>query len=620
MYHGGGWHQVGQRAGPRGRLSSYLDEEEILGRVYEQRVVVRLWRYLSRYKSLVIVGLLCTLLSTLAIVASPWLIGTTTDRFIRQGNLTGLDIMAAIFIGNGLLGWLAGYWQRVAMARVSQGTLFAIRTDLFDHLQELSLSFFDHNEVGRIMSRVQNDVQQLQELLTFGIVGTIADLLTLIGIVAFMVAMDLRLSLITFAALPILIITMSFWQVRARSAFTKARRAIALVNAGLQENISGVRVVQSLSREELNSQLFDTVNEDNLQANLEAGRLSAAILPVIEIMVALAIAMTIVFGGSQVLSGSIEVGVLIAFTLYIQRFFEPIRDLTMQYSLLQRAMASGVRIFELLDTQPEIKDASDSVDLPEMRGEVRFNNVSFSYVDGVEVLHGVNLEIKPGESVALVGQTGAGKSTIAGLLFRFYGVTSGSIEVDGIDIRRISRKSLARHMSIILQDPFLFSGTIKDNIRYGKLQATDDEIMAAASAVGAHQFISSLENGYDTEVHERGMNLSLGQRQLICFARAMLAEPKILILDEATASVDSQTEALIQGALRSLLKGRTSIIIAHRPSTIKNADRVIVLDDGRVVEEGTPQELFAGSSYYSRLYSLSFDSEETELESQRAST
>ena len=337
-------------------------------------------------------------------------------------------------------------------------------------------------------------------------------------------------------------------------------------------------------------------------------------------MVALAIAMTIVFGGSQVLSGSIEVGVLIAFTLYIQRFFEPIRDLTMQYSLLQRAMASGVRIFELLDTQPEIKDASDSVDLPEMRGEVRFNNVSFSYVDGVEVLHGVNLEIKPGESVALVGQTGAGKSTIAGLLFRFYGVTSGSIEVDGIDIRRISRKSLARHMSIILQDPFLFSGTIKDNIRYGKLQATDDEIMAAASAVGAHQFISSLENGYDTEVHERGMNLSLGQRQLICFARAMLAEPKILILDEATASVDSQTEALIQGALRSLLKGRTSIIIAHRPSTIKNADRVIVLDDGRVVEEGTPQELFAGSSYYSRLYSLSFDSEETELESQRAST
>jgi ABC-type multidrug transport system fused ATPase/permease subunit len=406
---------------------------------------------------------------------------------------------------------------------------------------------------------------------------------------------------------PALIVGMALWQTRARLAFIRARQAIAVVNANLQENVSGVRVVQSLSREEENSRRFDEVNADNWNANVQAGRLTAAVMPGVELLVATATALVVIFGGMRVLHGSLGVGVVIAFALYVQRFFDPVRDLVLQYTQLQRAMAGGQRIFEVLDTQPEIVDALDAADVPDIRGEVTFDHVHFEYVPGVEVLCDIDLKVRSGETVAIVGPTGAGKSTLSSLVARFYDVTQGRLLIDGRDVREMKRESLARRLGIVLQDPFLFSGSVRENIRYGRLEASDEEIVQAARAVGAHAFIKHLAQGYDTLLHERGQNLSQGQRQLIAFARAVLANPRILILDEATANVDTRTEVVIQRALKRLLKGRTSFVIAHRLSTVRGADRVVVLDGGRVAESGSHRELLARNGLYARLYRMTYE-------------
>ncbi|MBU2578028.1 ABC transporter ATP-binding protein/permease, partial [Patescibacteria group bacterium] len=368
-----------------------------------------------------------------------------------------------------------------------------------------------------------------------------------------------------------------------------------------QENISGVRVIQSLSREDLNAQRFEQVNRANFETNLKAGRLSAAMMPAVELLMALATALIIVFGGIGVLQGSLLVGTLVTFALYIQRFFDPIRALTMEYAQLQRAMASGVRVFELLDVKPEIVECARSIQLARIKGEIRFEDVSFGYEPGLEVLHDIDLKILPGETVALVGPTGAGKSTVVSLIARFYDVTRGYIRVDGYDVRKIRLASYRRQLGLVLQDPILFSGTIRDNLRYGRLEATDAELIAAAKAVGAHDFIIKLGGGYDTPLQERGQNLSMGQRQLISFARALIADPAILLLDEATANVDSFSEYILQQALKTLMKDRTAIIIAHRLSTIRDADRIVVLNKGRIVEGGDHEALFAKGGLYRRL-------------------
>ncbi|MEK7874088.1 MAG: ABC transporter ATP-binding protein [Chloroflexota bacterium] len=566
---------------------------------------MRLLPYLRSHRPQLAWGTGFMLVATLTGVATPWLIGQAIDRFVAAKDVPGLTAISLALVLTVVVNAGASYAHQLLLADMGQKVLYALRAGLFDHLQQLSLSYYDRHAVGRVMSRVQNDVQQLQEFVTTAIM-TLGDFLGLVGVVVAVLLMDLQLALLIMTVIPVLVAVMAVWQGHARRAYTRVRTALAMVNAALQENISGVRVVQSLRREEENLRRFDETNRGHRDANLHSARVSSALFPLVELLVAVATALVLVAGGMRVLQGALAVGTLVAFALYVQRFFDPVRNLTMQYSEFQRAMVAGERIFRLLDTRPEVVDEPDARDLPPIRGEVRFEGVRFSYVPAVEVLHGMDLTVRPGETVALVGPTGAGKTTIAALIARFYDATAGRVTVDGHDVRAVTRRSLARQMAMVLQEPFLFSGSVRENIRYGRLNATDAEVEEAAKAVGAHDFIRRLDRGYDTSVGERGINLSTGQRQLLSFARALLADPRILILDEATASVDPGTEHAIQTALKTLLRGRTSVIIAHRLSTVRDADRIVVMDGGRIVQEGRHADLLAQDGLYARLWSMAF--------------
>ncbi len=580
-------------------------EDDEGGPLYSHSVATRFLRYLSPYRRLTALTVVTMLISSGAQVATPWIVGYAIDTIITRQDLEGLTFITLLFLGTISINYVTQYAHLALMAHISQGVLYAIRTDMFDHLQRLSLTFFSRFEVGRIMSRVQNDVQQLQEFLSIMIIG-FADLLSLVGIVVVLFIMNVKLAAITLTVLPVLMIVLLVWQRYARHSFDRVRRAIAVVNGALQENISGVRVVQSLTREDVNFRRFDRLNYEHLDANLQAGRLSSSLMPAAELLMAVGLGLVVVFGGAMVLEGSLAIGALVAFAIYVQRFFDPIRNLTMQYTQLQRAMVSGTRIFQLMDIQPDIVDAPDAVELPKLRGEVRFDHVNFHYSPGSPVLRDVNLHVRPGQSVALVGPTGAGKTSMTALVARFYDVIDGAVLVDGRDVRQVKRESLASQMSMVLQEPFLFSASVTENIRYNRVHATSEEIETASRAVGAHDFISELEDGYETILQERGANLSIGQRQLISFARALVADPRILFLDEATANVDSATEAQIQEALKTLLRGRTSFIIAHRLSTIRNADLVVVLDEGCIVESGSHTQLMAKGGLYAHLYEANF--------------
>ena len=456
------------------------------------------------------------------------------------------------------------------------------------------------------MSRSQSDVLQLQELFEMMVVS-LADILSLGGIIVVMLVVDWQLALVSLSIIPILFLVLGYWQRFARRSFMRIRRAIAMVNGEYNQNITGVRVVQSLNRQDENLKHFNELNREHLNANLQASRFSGGLQPTVELLIGIGLGFGVVlFGGVLAQRGDLDWGVLVAFALWIQRFFEPVRHLTMQYSQFQRAMAAGVRLFELIDLEPEVNDNPNAIKMPTVEGNIQFKNASFHYVEGVEVLQNIDLEIKAGENVALVGSTGAGKSTFVTLIHRFADVTKGSILIDGYDIKEVGRQSLVNQMSMVLQDPFLFSGTVKENIRYNHDSATDEDVYNAAKAVGADEFISALDNGYDSVLAERGVNLSVGQRQLLSFARAVVGDPRILILDEATASIDTHTEVLIQNALQKILKGRTSIVIAHRLSTIRNADKIVVLDHGKVAEVGNHEQLLNKRGVYSRLYAINY--------------
>ena len=635
--------------GIMGRMAT---EEDRIDRADAYRVLWRLLGFIRPYKLLTVICIISTLLYSGTIVANPWLIQMAIDSVVPITSQSSSDLtVAAILLGiNAVLGYASNYVNLFTLSRVGQNLLFGLRTATFNHLQKLSISYFDKTQVGSNMSRVQNDVQQLQEFLAIFILA-LGDLLVLGGIIIAMILMDWQLALITLTIVPVLFTMMVIWQRYAWPSFMRVRRAMASVNSGLQENITGVRVVQSLNRQKENLEEFDRTNGRYFNASLRATRLSAALNPSVEVVSAVATGLMIVFGGMMVLRGEVgAVGVLVAFALYIQRLFDPIRSLTMHYGQLQRAMTSGQHILEILDMEPLINDKVGAMGLPPTRGEVSYEHVGFAYTPDVQVLRDINLVIKPGEKVALVGPTGAGKSTMVSLLTRLYDVNQGRITVDGYDLRDVTRNSLfysgqpgveheftdstsglspakpaavsglpnisgnsdftfgeypiQKQISIVPQDPFLFSGTIEDNIRYCQFGVMDEDIIEAAKLVGAHDFISGLEKGYDSQVEERGGNLSLGQRQLISLARALVANPRIVILDEATATVDSHSEMLIQRALKVVLEGRTALIIAHRLSTVRGADRIVVMDQGRIVEQGNHRELLRHRGLYARLYAL----------------
>ena len=587
--------------GMMGRLRSSMDAndgQDVLGNIYDMKILRRLPQYAAWVKGHLIWAVIGLAFRTAANIGMPLAIANIIDTYMKNKDLMGLNRGVSIYLGLVMVMWVSQYLNTLHLAYAGQGIILKMRTQMFDHLTSLSMSFFDNNKVGKIMSRVQNDVDQLQTLLTQDILNMFFDIVTMVVIVIVMFSMNARLALITLTVVPVLALVIIIWQSYARRTFIRVRQAISEVNDNLQESISGVRVTQSLSREGVNMGKFDNVNKAHLDANVDAARAQAFMMPLVQILTDASYILVLIFGGFEVLSGRMAVGIVIAFLLYIQRLFDPVREVTMMYTDLQRAMASAARVFELLDVEAEIKDKPDCIEMPPAKGEVRLNKVKFSYVPGAEILHDIDLTINPGQTVAIAGRTGAGKSSLTSLIARFYEASEGQVLVDGYDVKSVSQKSLRDQIGIVPQEPYLFSGTIRDNIKYGRLDASEEDMVEAATAAGVHDLITRLGQGYDTQVGERGQSLSAGQRQLVCLARAILADPPIMILDEATSNVDTNTERIMQESLKRLSKGRTVIIIAHRLSTVTHADRIIILEKGNIIESGNHQELMAKQGVY----------------------
>jgi len=574
-----------------GYPGQHQSDEEVLGKAYDRRLMGRLIRYLLPYKLLVVISLVTILVVSALQLAEPYLTKIAIDRYIIPKDSSGLLRIALLFLGVLTLGFLLRYLQIHVMQLTAQKVMYDMRTEIFGHLQQMSVSFFDRNPVGRLMTRLTNDVEVLSEMLSSGVVTILADLFTLIGIVIVMLLLNFKLALVSFSVLPLLVWVTFLFRQRVREAYRAVRLRIARINAFLQENIVGMSIVQIFNREERNFAKFRHLNQDHLEARLRSLFYGAVFHPTVEVIGSAGVALIVWYGGAQVLKGALTFGALVAFIQYVNRFFQPIRDLSEKYNVMQAAMASSERIFKLLDTEPEIKDPPHPVPMETIRGEIEFRNVWFAYGDENYVLRDVSFHIGPGEKVAFVGLTGAGKTSIINLLARFYDVSKGEILIDGVNIRDMAQRQLRQHLGIVLQDVFLFSGSVEDNIRLGEGRISSKQVEAAAQYVNVDSFVRRLPNGYQEDVQERGGVLSAGQRQLLAFARALAFDPKILILDEATSSVDTETEMLIQDALAKLLRGRTSIIIAHRLSTIKNVNRIIVLHKGRIREIGSHEEL-----------------------------
>ena len=597
---------VGLSGGP-GHILEHFGAEREQGKYFDQRVVARMATYMRPFWRQIAVAFCAMLAVTGMTLLTPYLVKVAIDRYITPGNVSGLSriclLTAAAFVGL----YLATMIQSYLLSWVGQRVLANLRASLFRHLQLLSMSYHDSHIAGVTVSRVINDVAVINDLLSEGWITIIGDMLVLVGIVIVMLSMDWRLALLAFTVIPLMLVATYLFSRRAKIAFRQTRSSVAAVVGDLAEGISGMRVIQAFAQEEKSQQRFDEVNAANRDAHVNAMSLSFVFLPTIEFLGMLATGVVLFFGGIGVMDGRVTLGVLVAFLAYVTRFFQPIQDLSQLYNVLQSAMAGGERVVELLETVPDVLDRPDASQMLPITGRVVFDHVSFTYrEDTPEVLHDVCLTIEPGQTVALVGPTGAGKTSIGSLIARFYEVSSGAVLIDGVDVRDVTQASLRHQTGLVPQDPFLFTGSIADSISYGRPGASQKDIEAAANLANAHSFVTLLPEGYQTRIQEGGVNLSVGQRQLLCIARAVLADPRILILDEATANVDTVTEALIQDALERLMKRRTAVVIAHRLSTIRHADMICVVQDGRIVEQGSHDDLLARRGAYCTLYEQQF--------------